>query len=180
MKTLLSILVIGFGIIFSDSFSFSNPEDSHGGRCTGSANCSACSNCSRCGHCGSGGTCGVCSGSSSGRNFYSVPRKKHKTSSYRSYSTSSSDFYSSEKKMKTKKESAPKVKHYNMDGERKGIVKTITDIANIRKLPAKNAKIIEKVTKGTELILLQNSGKWLKVKVKKSGKTGFVYYKNVK
>lgn len=82
--------------------------------------------------------------------------------------------------MKTKKESAPKVKHYNMDGERKGIVKTITDIANIRKLPAKNAKIIEKVAKGTELILLQNSGKWLKVKVTKSGKTGFVYYKNVK
>lgn len=174
MKSFLSILILGFGILFSDSFSFSKSENSHGGRCTGSAYCTACSSCSRCGHCNSGGTCGVCSGSSSGRSFYSTPRKKHKTT-YHSYSTNS---YSSAKKKKTKKATSSTVKYYSENGET--IVKTITDITNIRKSPSIKAKIIEKVEKNSSLILLQNFGKWLKVKVRKSKKIGFVYYKNVK
>lgn len=177
MKTILSILIIGFGMLFSDSFSFSKSKNLHGGRCTGSANCTACSNCSRCGHCSSGGTCGVCSGSSNGRSFYSSPRKKHKTSYY-SNSNYSSRLYSSTKKVKTKKATSPTVKYYTVSGET--IVKTTTDITNIRKSASIKAKIIEKVAKGSSLILLKNSGKWWKVKVKKSGKVGFVYYKNVK
>lgn len=67
--------------------------------------------------------------------------------------------------------------YYSENGET--ILKTTTDITNIRNSPSIKAKIIEKVQRNSSLILLQNSEKWLKVKVKKSGKTGYVYYKNL-
>ncbi|MFT3918152.1 hypothetical protein [Cloacibacterium sp.] len=78
MKTFLSILIIGFGMLFSDSFSYSKSKNLHGGRCTGSANCTACSSCSRCGHCNSGGTCEVCSGAYSEKSYYSTQEKNAK------------------------------------------------------------------------------------------------------
>lgn len=52
-----------------------------GGRCTGSAYCTACTTCSGCKYCNSGGSCGVCASSTSSRSYstttYYVPQKKH-------------------------------------------------------------------------------------------------------
>ncbi|MFT3918153.1 SH3 domain-containing protein [Cloacibacterium sp.] len=79
--------------------------------------------------------------------------------------------------MKTDLAPSPTVKYYDANNET--IVKTIKEDTNIRELPSTKSKIIEKVEKNASLILLQNSGKWLKVRVKKSGKTGYVYYKNL-
>ncbi|MCP2937766.1 hypothetical protein NK983_34220, partial [Salmonella enterica subsp. enterica serovar Typhimurium] len=39
---------------------YDSSADPCGGRCTGSAYCTACTNCSRCHHCKYGGSCGVC------------------------------------------------------------------------------------------------------------------------
>ncbi|RXM62690.1 hypothetical protein [Chryseobacterium sp. CH1] len=67
MKKLISFIILTFSLFLLNSYLKANDNVEHGGRCTGSAYCSACSNCSRCGHCSGGGTCGVCGGGSSGR-----------------------------------------------------------------------------------------------------------------
>ncbi len=40
--------------------------------------------------------------------------------------------------------------------------------------------IIERLKENDEVIFIQQSGQWLKVRVKKSKKTGWVYAKNLK
>lgn len=174
MKTFISIVIICIGAFVSDSFSFSKTTDTdHGGRCTGSAYCTACSNCSRCGHCSGGGTCGVCGGGSSG----------NKSSSHRSFPKKSkakksreSDSYIS-KKGKSNKAPSVFVNEININSGRyiAGI-----SVTNVYEKPSLTSRIIEKVPKNSKLIQLSTQAPWYKIKIQKSGKTGYVYYKDVK
>jgi len=173
MKTFISIVIICIGTLVSDSFSLSkNVDTDHGGRCTGSAYCTACSNCSRCGHCSGGGTCGVCGGGSSEKKSSSHrSSKKNKAKKSRE-----SDSYTS-KKGKSNKAPSVFVNEININSGRyiAGI-----SVTNIYEKPSLKSKIIEKVPKNSKLIQLSKQAPWYKVKVQKSGKTGFVYYKDVK
>jgi hypothetical protein len=79
----LSLLAFVATVILYILISFGASEAKsccEGGRCTGSAYCSACSNCSRCAHCGAGGTCGVCSyRSKPGKSGVIIEQPKSKT-----------------------------------------------------------------------------------------------------
>lgn len=177
MKTLLSFLIISLGILFSNDFSISKSKNLHGGRCTGSANCSACSNCSRCGHCSSGGTCGVCSGSSSGRNFYSYSPKTKKTNK-KSPSYKFSDSENTKKSTSINQYSSEKnaITAYSP-----GIILfSKNEIVEVRKFPTLKAVILEKVKKNSKLILLKKEADWYKVEVQKTGTIGYVLGKAVK
>ncbi len=79
MKKLIPFIILTFSILMLNSCFKANDNIGHGGRCTGSAYCTACSNCSGCGHCNSGGTCGVCRGGSSGRSSSSGSSSKSKS-----------------------------------------------------------------------------------------------------
>ena len=154
------ILLLFFGIILITltSFYFSKNEMSgHGGRCTGSAYCTACSNCSRCGHCGAGGTCGVCSGSSSGRNFNNTSTNKKSKNSKKSYlnSNNSTSSYSTSRYTKT-------------------------ETINVRKGPGFHFNIIEKIKQNSNVTVIEKKNNWVKVQIKKTGTTGYIYYKDVK
>lgn len=177
MKNLIYYLALTLGIfILNSCVKAETTSINHDGRCTGSADCSACSNCSRCAHCSAGGTCGVCAGSSKGRSFYSVPKKSKKTKQKKS--NNSYGFYSSGNVLRLKKSNP--VRTYNTNGEKMAVVATISEITNIRNTPSIKARIVEKVKRGSELNILQKSGNWLKVKVKKTGTVGFVFSKNVR
>lgn len=177
MKNLIYYLTLTLGIIFLNScVKAETTSNEHNGRCTGSAYCSACSNCSRCAHCSAGGTCGVCAGSSSGRSFYSAPKKSKKTSTKKS--NNSYGFYSSGNVLKAKKSNP--IKTYNTNDEKKIVVTAIPDVINIRNKPSIKARIVEKVHKKERLIIIQNLGNWLKIKVEKTGTVGFVFSKNVR
>ncbi|SEF49991.1 SH3 domain-containing protein [Halpernia humi] len=177
MKNVIYYLTLTLGIIFLNScVKAETTSNDHNGRCTGSAYCSACSNCSRCAHCSAGGTCGVCAGSSRGRSFYSAPKKSKKTKQKKS--TNSYGFYSSGNVAKSKKSNP--VKTYYTNGEKMAVVATISEIANIRNAPSIKARIVEKVHKNERLIVIQNLGTWLKIKVEKTGTVGFVFHKNVR
>lgn len=148
-----------------------NDNIGHDGRCTGSANCSACTSCSRCGHCGAGGTCGVCAGgSSSGSSYRKSKPKKYKRS----------ESYTAPSKNKSRK--PPKVfidkVNVNINSNNRYIAGIATTI--IYEKPSVKSKIIERVTKNEKLIRLEKQPYWYKVKVQKSGKTGYVQYKDVK
>jgi hypothetical protein len=174
MKKLIPFIILTFSLFLLNSCFKANDNIEHDGRCTGSAYCSACKNCSRCGHCSGGGTCGVCSGDSSGRNSPSGSSskkskpKKHKTSE--TYKSS-----------KTKSNKPPKVfideVNVNINSPRyiAGIATT-----NIYEKPSIKSKIITVVAKNTKLIQLSKKDSWYKVKVKSTGKTGYVFYKDVK
>jgi len=175
MKTFISIVIICIGALISNPFSPSKTIDSHhGGRCTGSASCSACSNCSGCGHCaGGGGTCGVCrSGSSENKS------SSHRSSPKKSKAKKSreSDSYIS-KKGKSNKAPSVFVNEININSGRyiAGI-----SVTNVYEKPSLTSKIIEKVPKNSKLIQLSTQAPWYKIKVQKSGQTGYVYYKDVK
>lgn len=60
MRKYYLILILALTAIGSFYAYYESKADTCGGRCTGSAYCSACKNCSRCKHCNSGGSCGVC------------------------------------------------------------------------------------------------------------------------
>lgn len=66
MKLLFIILCVTWISVTHNSHSESCCDDklNAGGRCTGSAYCTACTTCNYCAHCNSGGSCGVCSPSS--------------------------------------------------------------------------------------------------------------------
>ncbi|PZU86522.1 MAG: hypothetical protein DI529_08435 [Chryseobacterium sp.] len=147
-------------------FSFSkNENNGHNGRCTGSAYCSACSNCSRCGHCSVGGTCGVCSG-----------RKSEKSIEPDSYSKKSNTTKSQQNNKKSQSQKSPNV------FDDSNIIKVTSSVrtTNIFEKPSFQSKVIENVSKNTELIQLSKLNSWCKVKIKESEKTGYVYYKDVK
>lgn len=184
MKKLIyffSSAILLLGILFS-CIKAETTSHGHNGKCTGSSNCSACSNCSRCGHCSSGGSCGVCGGSSSGKRFYSLPKQHKKTSTKSKFSNKNTS--SSSNKLTAKNPSSKnKVtlqKLYDGNGEAVIYLTSIAEITNIHKAPSLQAAIIEKVLNGTQLILIENSGKWMKIEVKKTGTIGFVYSQNVK
>lgn len=176
MKTVISILIIFFGVLISGSFSSSKEKSPHnGGRCTGSSNCSACSNCSGCAHCaGGGGSCGVCGGGSykkkSSANRSSSKHTKSKTPntllSYRS------------KKSKTSEPPKIRIDEVNINTDKRSIA--AVSFINVYEKASLQSKIIEKVSKNENLIPVSKQKYWRKVKVQKSGKTGYVYYKDVK
>ncbi|MET3034498.1 SH3 domain-containing protein [Chryseobacterium sp. NRRL B-14859] len=159
MKTFISILIFCFLGFVSDSFSSPKAEknDHYGGRCTGSSSCTACSNCSGCAHCKSGGTCGVCSGSFSGKKTSTRSSKKEKS------------------KGKSDRSKAPKVfiEDINVNFNSNKTIIANHSITIFEK-PSFKSKIIETVSKKTQLINLSKNGSWYKVKVQRSGKTGYV------
>jgi len=178
------ILLLFFGVILITftSFYFSkNESNGHGGRCTGSANCTACSNCSRCGHCGAGGTCGVCSGSSWGKSISSSGHSSHKkkkrsySRAYNNSNNSSVGFYSSSRKRTP-------IYHYetNVSLTDENFLYTVYKSVNIRTGAGKNYPIIETVARNTKLIFLYEKSDWYKVKVVESNREGYVYKESVK
>lgn len=168
MKTFISILILCVGTFTADSFSLSRSGNSdHGRRCTGSASCSACSNCTGCAHCSSGGSCGVCQGGSYEKKS---PSKKSKPK------TSSASHYSN----KDKSHASPKIHIDEININTNNRYFAGVAVTNIYEKPSLKSKVIETVPKNTELKQLSNQDSWYKVQVKKSGKIGFIYYKDVK
>lgn len=175
MKKIIPFIILTFTLFLLNSCFKANDNVGHDGRCTGSAYCTACSNCSRCGHCSGGGTCGVCSGGSSGNSSSSrSSSKKSKSKKHKS-----SDSY---KTSKAKSNKPPKVfideVNVNVNSSKRYIAGIST--TNIYEKPSFKAKIIEKVAKSTKLIQLSKKDPWYKVQVKKGGKIGYVYYKDIK
>lgn len=168
MKTFISIFILCIGTLTAGSFSMSGSESpDHGGRCTGSSSCSACSNCSGCAHCSSGGSCGVCKGDSSG----------NKSSSKKSKSTTTNGSHSTKKKQSY---GSPKIRIDEININTNNRYFAGTAITFIYEKPSLSSKIIEKVPKNTELKQLSKQDSWYKVQVGKSGKVGYVYYKDLK
>lgn len=130
-----------------------------GGRCTGSAYCTACKNCSGCKHCNSGGSCGVCDG---GRN------SKKSSSESKNKSNSSESTYS----VKSKKTS-------NRNFYKGELLFVVNTTLNLRGGPGTKYEIIAKLKMNDELTYIESSGDWIKVKVKKSGIEGWAYGKYV-
>ncbi|UWX59981.1 SH3 domain-containing protein [Chryseobacterium oranimense] len=169
MKTFISILILCIGTFTALSFNLSDSESlHHGGRCTGSASCSACSNCTGCAHCSSGGSCGVCSGSSYGKKSSS---KKKKSKAY---------YPDSHYTKKNKSYSSPKIRIDEININTNNRYFAGVAVTKIYAKPFLNSKVIETVPKNTELKQLSKHDSWYKVQVKKSGKVGYVYYKDVK
>lgn len=169
MKKLFLLIIIPIIIFLLHSCFKANDNIGHDGRCTGSTYCTACSNCSGCGHCaGGGGSCGVCKGESSGKKS-SSKKDKHKR-------LGNNDSYSSKRGKSTK---APSV-FVNEININSGRYIAGTAITYLYEKPSIQSKIIETVPKNEKLIQLSKQDSWYKVKVQKSGKIGYVYYKNVK
>ncbi|PKP17232.1 MAG: hypothetical protein CVU07_04570 [Bacteroidetes bacterium HGW-Bacteroidetes-23] len=130
-----------------------------GGRCTGSAYCTACKNCSGCKHCNSGGSCGVCDGGKSRNKSSSSSKSKNNTSgttySVKSKSTGSRNFYK---------------------GDRLFVANTTL---NLRSGPGTKYEIIAKLKMNDELIFIESSSDWIKVKIKDSGVEGWTFGKYV-
>lgn len=177
MKKLIPFIILTHSLFFLNSCFKANDNVGHDGRCTGSANCSACSSCSRCAHCGAGGTCGVCNGGSSGRSYSTHSSKKGKSKKSRS---SESDNFKSNYSKRSKSATSPSVfiNEINLNSNNRYIAEIAT--TNIYQKPSSKSKIIATVPKNTKLIQLSKQGSWYKVQVKKGGKQGFVYYKDVK
>lgn len=167
MKTFISILILCIGTFTAVSFSLSDSESPHhGGRCTGSASCSACSNCTGCAHCSSGGSCGVCSGGSGKKS--SSKKKRSKASPDSHYTKKSKSYHS------------PKIRIDEININTNNRYFAGVAVTKIYAKPFLKAKVIETVPKNTELKQLSKQNSWYKVQVKKSGKVGYVYYKDVK
>lgn len=174
MKKLISFIIFAFGSFILNSCFKANDNIGHGGRCTGSAYCTACSNCSRCGHCSSGGTCGVCGGGSS--ESYSSGRTSTRKRKIKKHTAS--DYYTSSK-TKSNKPQKIIIDEVNVDLSSN---RYITGIAttNIYEKPSLKSSVVARVYKNEKLIPLSKEGSWYKVKVKSSGKKGYVFYKDVK
>lgn len=125
-------------------------------RCTGSAACTACKNCSRCAHCNSGGSCGVCSSA------VSKPGKPNKSTLL--------------KKSSNIPDPSPDVSFYQKDD----LLVVYKNTINVRNGAGTQYDIIEKLKINDEVLFIQQSGQWIKVTVKKSKKTGWIYAKNLK
>ena len=163
------LLAIATGLFVNPSVkAFDNPHGK-GGRCTGSAYCTACSNCSRCAHCSSGGTCGVCDRGSSKSITY-TPKKRNKHSAKKSYPTQNRSSASTD-------QSFPNSTDQNSTND---ILIVKKDVVNIRKSTSTSSLIIEKAYKNARLIKLQTLNTWYKVKVEKTGTIGYVYTKDLK
>lgn len=158
MKKLISFIIITFSLFILNSCFKANDNVLHGGRCTGSAYCTACSNCSGCGHCNSGGTCGVCGGSSSRKSSSSgSSTKKSKSKKHKS-----TDSYQSSK---TQSNKPPKVfidevnVNLNTNNRQFAGIEAII----IYEKPTLKSKIIATVPKDAKLIKLSTKGSWCEV-----------------
>ncbi|WEK68741.1 MAG: SH3 domain-containing protein [Candidatus Chryseobacterium colombiense] len=173
MKRLIPFIILTFTLFLLNSCFKANDNVGHDGRCTGSAYCTACSNCSGCGHCSGGGTCGVCGGGSGSNSSSGSSTKKSKSKKHRS-----SDSY---KKSRAKSNKPPKVfideVNINVNSNR---YIAATSMTNIYEKPSFKSKVIEKVAKSTKLIQLSKKDSWYKIQVKKSGKVGYIFNKDVK
>ncbi|WP_213277468.1 SH3 domain-containing protein [Chryseobacterium indologenes] len=174
MKTLISFIILIFSLFLLNSCLKANDNVGHGGRCTGSAYCSACSNCSGCAHCSSGGTCGVCRGGSYRKSSSSGSSSKSKSKKHKS-----PDSYRSSKPHTSK---PPKVfidkVNINLNSNNRYIAGIAT--TNVYEKPTFKSKVITKVSKDAKLLQLSKEGSWYKVQVKSNGKTGYVFNKDVK
>ncbi|MGU3374657.1 SH3 domain-containing protein [Chryseobacterium sp. M5A1_1a] len=171
MNTLISILFFCFwGVVSNSSLLWITKEsDHHGGKCTGSAYCTACSNCSRCGHCSGGGTCGVCKG-----NFSPATLPSKRSPSKKSSSRSKSDsYYTPGSKGSSAKISRSSIEDLSINLPLNNII--ISNRAtNLFEKQSFKSKIIETVSKNTSLIKISKNSSWYKVKVQKSGKVGYI------
>ncbi|ALR32197.1 hypothetical protein ATE47_17475 [Chryseobacterium sp. IHB B 17019] len=177
MKKLIPFLITILGLFLLNSCFKANDNVGHDGRCTGSAYCTACKNCSRCGHCSGGGTCGACGGGSSETSSYHRSSKKGKPKKSRS---SGYDNFKSNNPKGNKSTKGPSVfiDKININTNNRYIAGIGT--TNIYEKTSLKSKIIATVPKGTKLIQLSKQGSWYKVQIKKGGKTGYVYSKDVK
>lgn len=162
MKTIIIILTFTIGYMpllaqqSSENLIASCCDNGRG--CTGSAYCSACKNCSGCKHCAkNGGNCGVCS---DGR-----------TKSYKSASNSNRRISN----VSTSNSNSSPIQPYSSGSS----LITISTTLNLREGPGTAYAIIEKLNKGIELKFIESFSSWAKVKVKDSGKVGYVYSKYV-
>ncbi len=159
MKNILFIFLITIGLNSFGQVNTSNAIASCcdiGGRCTGSAYCSACTNCSGCKYCSkNGGSCGVCSIGNT-RSYKS--RKKRKK-----YNTKATY-----KKAKTISNLTSNAYLY-----------TSSATLNLRNGPSTKHKIIIKLKKNTKLLYIKKQGNWIKVKVVTSKLIGYVHYKYI-
>lgn len=178
MKIFLQILIAAFFLLSCVKANDTPKKNGEEARCTGSSSCAACSNCSRCAHCSSGGSCGVCRGNSSGRSFssYRANTKKKKTKS--SVNTHAHSSSTSTLGVHTKQTG-----RNNIYSSNSGITTTVgkfmmlkVNAANVRKRPNLNAEIIEKLRKGSKLMIIEHQNSWYKVKVSQSGNIGYVHY----
>ncbi|WP_300349185.1 SH3 domain-containing protein [Chryseobacterium sp.] len=176
MKTFISILIIFFGVLMSGYFSSTKEKSPHNGeRCTGSSNCSACSSCSGCAHCaGMGGSCGVCGGGS----YKKKSSANHSSSKHQKSKTPNTSL--SYRSKKSKLSEPPKIRIDEVNIKTDNRYNADVSVIKIYEKPSLQSKVIEKVSKTAKLIPVSKQKYWQKVKVQKSGKTGYVYYKDVK
>lgn len=127
------------------------------GRCTGSAYCTACSNCSRCAHCSNGGSCGVCSPSETYYTTKTETKEKKNKSSY-------------------KIKPIPITKTYYKNES----IIVYNQLINLREKPTTKSKIIQCLSTGDEVLFIESTDDWIKVKVKKTGLVGYIYSKLLK
>ncbi len=164
---LILLLFIGVTEVYSQEStviaSCCSSED--GGRCTGSAYCTACKNCSGCKHCNSVGSCGVCSG---GRTVRKKSTSSRKSSTYKTKSSKINSINGST--YSTKKTNTYSISDYLL---------VTASTLNMRSGPGTQYKIVEKLSYYDKLKYLDRKGNWLKVKVVESEKIGWVYYKYV-
>lgn len=157
MKSLLIIFLMFFSLnclgqsTSGKEVAYSCHED--GGRCTGSAYCSACKNCSRCAHCSSGGSCGVCS-SRTNYETKTTKTKRNANSSYKSSASKSTVIYYKEDQL----------------------LITIQDV-NLRNGPGTEYEILRLISKGTPVFFKEKKGEWALVRMKSIDKTGYINLK---
>lgn len=82
-------------------------------------------------------------------------------------------------KVKKGKNFSSKNFYYKDTGNSLELYTTTTTVSNLRHSASLKSKIIEQVPDKANLEVLENFGQWVKVKVKKSGSVGFIYYKNI-
>lgn len=131
----------------------------NGGRCNGSAYCSACKNCSRCAHCKGGGTCGACS---SPKTSYKAPKTTYKVST--------------PKHTSSKKETTPSTKT-KVNSSKVYIVNATA--LNVRSAPSTTSSILYTLKYGDVVTVLKVVDEnWYKIQV--TNVVGYVYQQYVR
>lgn len=128
-----------------------------GGRCTGSAYCSACTNCSGCKHCKSGGSCGACTSVSTSSKKKSSSGKKTSATSKTSAKSNTTDKKSNDITIAT-----------NIN------LYINTNEINLRKGPGFKYDIIGKVKKNAKVEVISYSGVWANIKVLDENLIGYI------
>jgi uncharacterized protein YgiM (DUF1202 family) len=166
-KRILFIALAAIPLVLLLIYSINIPEAEaccEGGRCTGSAYCSACKNCKYCAHCNAGGSCGVC---------YSPPPKKEKPAAKTK----------EEKKSGSNTPVTAGSEEFAAAGD---IYIVNTETLNLRTGPDKGYTIITTLKQGDKVkIISGHSSQWVKVQTIVSNNqqeppTGYVYMQHLK